>query len=81
MKTKWGSCDVKNKIITLNTELIHKPVKMLEYIVVHELIHLIEPKHNKNFFKIISQVLPDWKITKIKLNKLPLTSLISKKSL
>lgn len=81
MKTKWGSCDVKNKIITLNTELIHKPLKMLEYIIVHELIHLIEPKHNNNFFKILSQVLPDWKITKIKLNKLPLTSLISKKSL
>ena len=71
MKTLWGSCnDVKN-VITLNLELSKKPLECLEYIVVHELIHLIERSHNHKFVGLMDRHMSDWRSRRDLLNKLP----------
>jgi predicted metal-dependent hydrolase len=72
MKTKWGSCNTQAKRIWLNLELAKKPPECLEYIVVHELIHLLERKHNVRFERYISTFLPDWKERRDLLNRMPL---------
>lgn len=69
MKTKWGTCNILKKRIWFNLELIKKPRNQLEYVVVHELVHLIEKNHNKRFKEIMSKYLPDWKIYRKELNK------------
>ncbi len=74
MKSCWGSCNTHKKTIRLNTELVKKPIECLEYVVVHELVHLLEPSHNKNFHALMSKHLPDWKVRKRLLNSLPMTS-------
>ena len=79
MLTKWGSCNIQNNSIRLNTELIHKPKFATEYIVVHELLHFLEPKHSKRFFEILDELLPNWRKTKQLLNELPISYLTSKK--
>ncbi len=61
MKTKWGSCNPLSKNIHLNTELAKKPEICLEYIIIHELIHLIEPNHNTYFISLMDKYLPNWK--------------------
>lgn len=61
MKTRWGSCTVTTGRIRINARLILYPEKCLEYIVVHELCHLIEPSHNKRFKNYMTKFLPDWK--------------------
>lgn len=61
MKSMWGSCNPRNKIVKLNTELAKRDPKYLEYVLVHELIHLIEVRHNKRFYRLMSGCLPDWK--------------------
>lgn len=71
MKTKWGSCTSQTKIIRINLELAKKPLECLEYIIVHELIHLIEPTHNRRFVELIEQYLPKWKFYREELNRLP----------
>ena len=71
MKTKWGSCTPQTKIIRLNLELTKKPHECLEYIVVHELLHLIEPSHNSRFVSLLEQHLPRWKFYRDELNRLP----------
>ncbi len=68
MKTKWGTCNIKAKRIWINLELIKKPVYCIEYIVVHELTHLIEKNHNKRFKEIMDKFLPAWKSYKKALN-------------
>ena len=73
MKTKWGSCSPMSKTIRLNTELIHKEKEALEFVVVHELIHFIEAKHNDKFFKLLDSSLPKWKGIRQKLNEAPLS--------
>lgn len=73
MKTKWGSCNSDNGNILLNLELAKKPIQCLEYIIVHELIHLIERKHNDNFFALLDKHLPQWKTYKNELNRLPIS--------
>ncbi len=60
MKTKWGSCNHETSRVWLNSELAKKPIECLEYIVVHELIHLLEPSHNDNFVKLMDKYLPNW---------------------
>ena len=60
MKTKWGSCNVAARRIWLNLELAKKPESCLEYIVVHELVHLLERQHNARFTALMAQHLPDW---------------------
>lgn len=61
MKTRWGSCTVDTARIRINTRLVHYPDECLEYIVVHELCHLIEPSHNKRFHAYMDKFLPDWR--------------------
>lgn len=72
MKTKWGSCNPKSKNIRLNTELVKKPKHLVEYVVVHELIHLIEPTHNKKFINLMDKYYPTWRDARKELNELPL---------
>ena len=61
MKTRWGVCNVKTKRITLNLELIKKDLKYLDYVIVHELSHLVFPNHQKEFWSLVSQVIPNYK--------------------
>ncbi|MES1243068.1 MAG: SprT family zinc-dependent metalloprotease [Acidobacteriota bacterium] len=72
MKTRWGSCNHKARTIRLNTELSKKPPECLEYIVVHELIHLLEPTHNARFVALMDRFMPKWQIYRGLLNSLPL---------
>ncbi len=71
MKTKWGSCSPASSSIRLNTDLAKKPPECLEYIVVHELTHLLEPTHNNRFIILMDQFMPKWRFYKEELNKLP----------
>jgi predicted metal-dependent hydrolase len=74
MKTKWGSCNHRAGHIRLNTELIKKPRDLLEYVVVHEMVHLIEPTHSSRFVAILSEHYPTWREARAELNELPLTA-------
>ena len=71
MKTKWGSCSTGSSSIRLNTDLAKKPPECLEYIVVHEMAHLLEPTHNTRFISLIDQFMPKWRFYKDQLNRLP----------
>ena len=71
MKTKWGSCTPSSGYIRLNTDLAKKPPECLEYIVVHELVHLLEPSHNQRFISLMDLYLPHWQHLKTQLNNLP----------
>ena len=72
MKTKWGACNVKVRRIWLNLELAKKPAQCLEYIIVHELLHLLERQHNDNFFALMNEYLPQWRSRRSELNAAPL---------
>lgn len=71
MKTKWGSCNPPSKAIRLNTELAKKPLECLEYIVVHEMVHLLEPTHNQRFVALMEKYMPKWRFYRDELNRLP----------
>lgn len=71
MKTKWGSCSFHSGNIRLNTELAKKPLACLEYIVVHEMTHLLEPTHNSHFIGLMDQFIPKWRFYRDELNRLP----------
>lgn len=71
MKTKWGSCNHHARTIRLNTDLAKKPPECLEYIVVHELVHLLEPTHNARFVSLMDQHMPKWRFHQDTLNRLP----------
>ena len=73
MKTKWGTCNIEQKRIWINLELAKKPYNCLEYIIVHEMIHLIERHHNDNFLAHLDKNLPKWKLYKDELNRLPVS--------
>ena len=77
MKTKWGSCNHQAGHIRLNTELVKKPRDLIEYIVVHEMLHLLEPTHSERFVTLLSQHLPRWQEARAKLNELPLPAVHS----
>jgi predicted metal-dependent hydrolase len=68
MKSHWGSCNCQNQTIRLNTELAKKPPECLEYVIVHEMIHIIEPSHNRNFYELMNKYLPAWKLIRKKMN-------------
>ncbi len=72
MKTKWGSCSPSTQSIRLNTELAKKPPECLEYIIVHEMTHLLEARHNSRFISLMDQFMPKWRFYKEELNRLPL---------
>ena len=71
MKTKWGSCPPESGYIRINTDLAKKPAECLEYIVVHELIHLLEPTHNERFIALMALYMPHWQQLRMQLNRLP----------
>ena len=72
MKTKWGSCNSASKSIRLNTDLAKKPPQCLEYIVVHEMVHLVVRHHNEQFSKLMDKCLPGWRLLRQILNNSPL---------
>lgn len=72
MKTRWGSCNPKACSIRLNTELVKKPKDLLEYVVVHEMLHLIAPTHSEQFVALLSKHYPAWREARAELNALPL---------
>lgn len=72
MKTKWGSCNIQAQRLWLNLELAKKPPECMEYILVHELVHLIERHHNERFKAIMDKNMHDWKERRNLLNSLPL---------
>jgi hypothetical protein len=71
MKTKWGSCNHRSGSIRLNTDLARKPIECLEYVVVHEMIHLIEPTHSARFFSLMGRFMPKWQAVREVLIRLP----------
>lgn len=71
MKTKWGSCSRVARAIRLNTELAKKPRECLEYIVIHEMVHLVEPNHGKGFIDRMERAMPLWRQYRRQLNQLP----------
>jgi predicted metal-dependent hydrolase len=71
MKTKWGTCNIEAKRIWINLEIAKKPNSCLEYIVVHEMIHLLERYHNSNFYSLLEKYMPNWKVYRDELNRLP----------
>jgi len=72
MKTKWGGCNHRRRNIRLNTELVKKPRDLLEYVIVHEMLHLIAPTHNEQFMTLLSKHYPAWREARAELNELPL---------
>ena len=72
MKTRWGTCNINAARIWINLELAKKPEDCLEYLIVHELMHLLEKYHNEHFKALMDKHLPDWRARKDKLNKFPL---------
>jgi len=74
MKTKWGGCNHRARTIRLNTELVKKPKDLLEYVVIHEMLHLIEPTHSERFVTLMSKHYPAWREARAELNELPLSA-------
>ena len=72
MKTLWGSCTPKKRTIRLNTELAKKPPECLEYVLVHELVHILEPSHNARFVSLMDKFMPQWRHIRDELNRAPL---------
>lgn len=73
MKTKWGTCNINAKRIWLNLELAKKPAECIEYIIVHEMIHLLERNHNEKFMAYMDKFLPQWRHIREELNRLPVS--------
>lgn len=69
MKTRWGSCNPRAQRIWLSLELAQKPIECLEYVVVHEMVHLLEASHNKRFWGLVGQFMPQWEENKEKLSR------------
>jgi predicted metal-dependent hydrolase len=72
MKTKWGTCNPEAQLVWLNLELAKKPVQCLDYIIVHELVHLVEIQHNERFVALMDKHLPQWRRHRQELNSAPL---------
>lgn len=68
MRTRWGSCNVRDKRVWVNLQLAKRPISCLEYIVVHELVHLLEKTHSRVFMELMDKFLPDWRAVKAELN-------------
>jgi predicted metal-dependent hydrolase len=72
MKTKWGSCNAERRSIRLNTDLAKKPRECLEYIIVHEMAHLLVRRHDERFRRLMDRHLPNWEHWREALNNSPL---------
>ena len=71
MKTKWGLCNPDAATIRLNSELAKKAPDCMEYVLVHELIHLLEPTHNERVRSLMDQYLPPWRMLRTEMNRAP----------
>jgi predicted metal-dependent hydrolase len=69
MKTHWGSCNQGRRTIRLNSELAKKDPLCLDYVILHEMIHIVEAGHNHNFYRILNRLMPDWKVLRKKMNR------------
>ena len=69
MKTRWGVCNRKDNIITLNTELIKKDIELLDYVIIHEMAHFYEGNHSKAFWDIVAKACPSYKERRSRLKK------------
>ncbi len=76
MKTRWGSCHITKKKIVINLELAEKPLHCLEYVVVHEMVHFFERKHNQRFKNYMTYYLPNWQVCKKQLNSILIDKLL-----
>lgn len=74
MKTKWGSCNHRARTIRLNTELVKKPRDLVDYVVLHEMLHLIAPTHSDRFVALLDRHYPAWQSARAELNELPLAA-------
>jgi predicted metal-dependent hydrolase len=74
MKTRWGACNHRMGTIRLNTELVKKPRDLLEYVIVHEMLHLIEPTHSAKFLDLLDGYYPAWREARMELNDLPVAA-------
>lgn len=72
MRTRWGTCNTRTRSIRLNTELVRKPANCLEYVVVHEMVHLLEPSHNARFKALMTHFMPEWAAYRRMLNREPI---------
>ena len=72
MKTRWGSCNITARRIWLNLELVKKPAMCLEYVLVHEMVHLHERHHNERFREFMDALMPTWRTARDELNRAPL---------
>lgn len=72
MRTKWGTCNIEKRRIWINLQLAKKPVECLEYVVTHELVHLVEKNHTNRFHALVSEYYPTWQEAKKILNSMPL---------
>lgn len=72
MKTRWGSCNIRDRRLWLNLELAKKPPHCLEYVLVHEMVHLLERLHNERFKALMDQLMPQWRLYREELNQTPL---------
>ena len=61
MRTRWGVCNIKNNTITLNSELLKKDLELIDYVIIHEMVHFFEANHSKNFWALVELALPDYK--------------------
>ena len=77
MKTRWGTCNIDKKRIWINLQLVKKPIECLEYVLIHELVHLIEKNHTNKFYALVEEFYPTWKETKKTLDTMPLECLES----
>jgi len=68
MKSHWGSCNYQKQTLRLNSELAKRNPEYLEYVVVHEILHIIEKGHNQNFYRLMNQYMPAWKVIRKKMN-------------
>lgn len=76
MKTKWGACNPASRRVWLNLELVRSPPACLEYIVVHELVHLMARRHDERFFALMDRHLPNWRARRELLNAVPLPHVV-----
>lgn len=72
MKTRWGTCNAEAARIWLNLELVKKPPQCIEYVLVHEMVHLLERSHNERFVAFMDRFLPQWRLLREELNRAPL---------
>lgn len=78
MKTRWGTCNIRDRRIWLNLELAKRPPECLEYVLVHEMVHLLERRHNARFHAFMDRFLPDWRARRERLNQIASVSKASK---